>query len=312
MVPAGIDINTVDPCFADSGAELELSNYVLFGAPFDATVSHRPGAAKAPRAIRLESYNFETYLMDLDVELQDVNICDLGDLSLPNMEEEQSEVRRMIRVLTGSIMDEDKISMMMGGEHSVTEGAVDAFMKKYARQGGLVVIVDAHLDFRNEYMGNPHSHACTSRRIADKWGTDSMCIIGARSACREEMKAAEDMGLRYVTARKVRSQGIIDIFDQWDTGFSIRDRPIYLSIDIDGMDPSFAPGTGTPEPWGISSFHVLSVLEGLYTNLRAMDVVEVSPDIESFITPGLAGKLIRQVIGLKEMKIKNPTWLEKI
>lgn len=312
MAPTGIDMRSVDPAFADAGSELDISRYAIFGAPFDATVSHRSGASKAPDAIRLETYNFETFLMDLDVELQDVDISDLGDIVLSNDEKDQENVISNIAALTGSLLDEEKIPIMMGGEHSVSEGAVDAFMTRYSRQGGMVVILDAHLDFRDEYMGNPHSHACTARRIAEKWGTDSLCMIGVRSASREEMRDAEDMGLRYATARKVRSQGILDILDQWDSGFSIKDRPIYLSIDIDGLDPSYAPGTGTPEPWGLTSFHLQSLLEGLYKNIFAMDVVEVSPEIEPFITPGLAGKTIRQFIGLMEMKIKNPTWLEKV
>ncbi|MFO8052305.1 MAG: agmatinase [Thermoplasmatota archaeon] len=312
METTAVKMKHVEPAFADATSQLDISKYVIFGVPFDATVSHRRGAAGAPEAIRLETYNFETYLMELEVELKDVDICDLGDISVANLEEEQGKLLEKIDLLSGSILDREKTPFMMGGEHSITEGAVDAFMKRYARHGGLVVVFDAHLDFRSEYMDNPHSHACTSRRIAEKWGTDSICVIGARSASREEMMAAKKLDLRYASARKVRSQGIIDLLDQWDTGFAIRDRPIYLSVDIDGLDPSFAPGTGTPEPWGLSSFHLLSLVEGLYTNIQAMDVVEVSPGIEPYITPGIAGKLIRQVIGLKEMKIRNPTWLEKV
>ncbi|MFW3146557.1 MAG: agmatinase [Thermoplasmatota archaeon] len=312
MTVEGIDLVKVEPNFADADSSFEESSYIIFGVPYDATVSHRPGTKKAPAAIRYETYNFETYLMDIDVDLEDIPMCDLGDMAVPNDESAQIKMISDVNKLAGYIMDRKKMPILMGGEHSVSEGAMNAFLSRHASKGGLVLIVDAHLDFRESYMDNPHSHASISRRIFDRWGRESICLIGIRSGCREEVQYAKEMGLRYVTARQIRHSGMDAILDQWDTGFSIRDRPVYLSIDVDGMDPAFAPGTGTPEPWGLSSTDVQKLLEDLYKNTMAMDVVEVSPDVEAYVTAGLAGKLIRQMIGLKEMKVKNPTWLEKI
>jgi arginase/agmatinase len=185
-------------------------------------------------------------------------------------------------------------------------------MERFHNKGGVALIVDAHLDFRDDYLDNPHSHACVTRRIMEKWGEDSIFVIGARSGCREEYRAASSMGLRYATSRQVFAQSMHEIIDDWDSGYSIRERPMYLSIDIDGLDPAYAPGTGTPEPWGITSFDLLNLLEEVYGSVLAMDVMEVSPEVEKYVTPAIAGKVIRQIIGLKEMKLTQPQWLEKV
>lgn len=312
MRSSGVDLREVEPPFADARSEFGNARYAIFGVPFDATVSHRSGASEAPAFIRSETYNFETYLMDLDVELEQVPICDIGDLIVNNSEGSQEEMLIHIHNIVSFLIGEGKMPLMMGGEHSITEAAVNAFMELYHKKGGIAVILDAHLDFRDEYLDNPHSHACVTRRLLERWGPESIFLIGVRSGCFEEVEDAKRLGLRFVTSRQILSENITDVIDQWDSGFSMRDRPIYLSIDIDCIDPAYAPGTGTPEPWGMTTWDVLRIMEELYHNVIAMDVMEVSPDIERYITPSLAGKLIRQMIGLKEMRIKDPTWLEKI
>lgn len=312
MRSSGVDLREVEPPFADARSEFGNARYAIFGVPFDATVSHRSGASEAPAFIRSETYNFETYLMDLDVELEQVPICDIGDLIVNNSEGSQEEMLIHIHNIVSFLIGEGKMPLMMGGEHSITEAAVNAFMELYHKKGGIAVILDAHLDFRDEYLDNPHSHACVTRRLLERWGAESIFLIGVRSGSLEEVEDAKRLGLRFVTSRQILSENITDVIDQWDSGFSMRDRPIYLSIDIDCIDPAYAPGTGTPEPWGMTTWDVLRIMEELYHNVIAMDVMEVSPDIERYITPSLAGKLIRQMIGLKEMRIKDPTWLEKI
>jgi len=311
-MPSGYGLMKADPVFADCNSDLPSSKYVLYGVPFDASVSHMSGAANGPRAIRKETYNFETYLLDLDVELEDIPMFDAGDLVLSNTLEGQPEMLSSVYKLQRYLLEQDKFPMMMGGEHSITQASVDAFMDINGPKGGIVVIVDAHLDFRDRYLDNPNSHACVTRRLLEKWGPDSICLVGARSGCREEVEDARSLGLRYFRAQHVFSRGMLEVVDSWDTDLSLRDRPIYLSIDIDGIDPAYAPGTGTPEPWGITPWDVLRLMEELKDNIGAMDVMEVSPTMEEYVTPGLAGKLLRQMIGLKEMKDKNPTWIDKI
>ncbi|MGA1820478.1 MAG: agmatinase [Thermoplasmatota archaeon] len=308
----GVDLKEVDPLFADAHSDFKTARYAIFGVPFDSTVSHRSGASEAPHHIRVETYNFETYLMDVDVELENVAITDIGDLVVENTPEGQSKMLTDVHNITSLLLNEGKIPLMMGGEHSVTEASVNAFMEQFHKKGGMAVILDAHLDFRDQYLDNPHSHACVTRRLFERWGEDAIFLIGVRSGCSEEVADADRMGLRFVTSRQVQTMSITEIIDDWDSGYSIRDRPIYLSIDIDSLDPAYAPGTGTPEPWGLTSWDVLRIMEELHRNVLAMDVMEVSPQVEKYSTPALAGKLMRQLIGLKEMVITDPTWLEKV
>lgn len=312
MTSGHLDLIEPEVKFADCNSEFRESRYAVYGIPYDATTSHRSGASRAPAYIRRETYNFETYLMDLEVDLEDIPMIDIGDLHVQNTEEAQGKMMDHTRSVSSFLLEEEKFPLMMGGEHSVSEGAIDGFMEHYHKKGGLVVVIDAHLDFRKEYLGNPHSHACVTRRIFEKWGDESIAVFGARSASKEEAKEADMLGLTHATTEQVRREGVHNILSQWDGKLSLIDRPVYLSIDIDGIDPSFAPGTGTPEPWGLNSLDVLHVLQELRKNVSAMDIVEVSPDVEGFITPGLAGKIMRQMIGLREMVIKNPTWLEKL
>jgi agmatinase len=301
MRSKGVDLVEVDPPFADSLSDFESAGFVIFGVPFDATVTHGSGASKAPDVIRRETYNFETYLMDLDIDLEDVPMCDIGNVVVTNTEEGQLKMLEDVESLTEFLLEEGKVPLIIGGEHSISEASINGFMDKYHKKGGIAIMIDAHLDFREEYMDNPHSHACVTRRLTEKWGSDSIFVIGVRSGSKEEVKDANGMELRYVTSNQVRRQGITQIIDDWDSGYSIRERPIYLSIDIDGLDPAYAPGTGTPEPWGITSIELLSIMKELFRSILAMDVVEVTPEIEGHVTPGLAGKIIRQMIGMKAM-----------
>lgn len=301
-----------DPGFADCNAEFDEAAYVLFGVPFDASVSHMSGASSAPSRMRKESYNFETFLMDLEVELDEVPMHDMGDLGLDNSRDGQHAVQEQVGALFGSVLDGGKFPMMMGGDHSVSIASADAFMERLGGKGGMVMVVDAHLDFRDQYLDNPLSHACFTRRVFERWGKDSIAVIGARSGCAEEYHAARDLDLSFYTSRFVHARGIVEAVNALDEAKAIRSRPIYLSIDIDGIDPAYAPGTGTPEPWGMTPWDVLQLMQELRGAVRAMDVMEIAPPVEQYITPGLGAKLMRQMVGLREMVDKSPTWLERM
>jgi agmatinase len=307
MVRPSYRLTKPDPVFADCNAKLEDAAYVFFGVPYDASVSHLSGASGAPPRIRKESYNFETFLMDISVELDEVPMHDMGDLVLKNDLEGQKAVQEHVSEIFGSILEHGRFPLMMGGEHSVSIASADAFMERFGSKGGMVVVIDAHLDFREQYLDNPLSHACFSRRVFEKWGKDSVAIFGARSGCREEYEAAREKELTFFTSRFIHDRGIHEAINALDESKAIKGRPIYLSIDIDGIDPAYAPGTGTPEPWGLTPWDVLQIMQELRTGIKAMDVNEISPSVEEFITPGLGAKLLRQMVGLKEMKDPNPT-----
>jgi len=270
--------------FADADASIEDAEFVLLGIPFDRTASFRPGARYAPNAIREASYNFETCLFEHGVDLRDIRVHDAGNL------EEFATVDDMVLsagMEIGSIVSAGRFPIIMGGEHSVTIPAVRSF------EDIGVISIDAHLDFRDQYLGQRCSHACVTRRVADHLGLENVAVLGVRSISPEEME--------------IEGPFVIDAFSILDEGIEsavkramehIGKERIYLTLDIDGIDPAFAPATGTPEPFGLSAMDVKRCIDLLGTRLVGFDVVEVSPGYDSGNTAILAARLIREVMAV--------------
>ena len=275
--------------FADADAVFSFSKYVILGVPLDVTGTHRRGTDKAPEAIRQESYNYETYLYDLEIDLDHVPIHDMGDL--PVDDHMRMEVFDAIAKVVGS----GKVPIMLGGEHSLTPHAVEAFTDVS------VLIFDAHLDYRNEYEGNKNSHACATRRIDEVISPEKVLPVGIRSMCKEEFQDAKTQGLEYITAEKAKEMGTDSLKKHID---SIMPGKIYVSIDMDGIDPAFAPGVGTPEPFGLDPMMVRDIIRHLAKRIVGLDIVEVNPAFDHGNTAALAAKLIRDYIGAKEASEK--------
>ena len=275
--------------FADADAVFSFSKYVIIGVPLDVTGTHRRGTDKAPEAIRQESYNYETYLYDLGIDLDHVPIHDMGDL--PVDDHMRMEVFDAIAKVVGS----GKVPIMLGGEHSLTPHAVEAFTDVS------VLIFDAHLDYRNEYEGNKNSHACATRRIDEVISPEKVLPVGVRSICKEEFQDAKTHGLEYITAEKAKEMGTDSLKKHID---SIMPGKIYVSIDMDGIDPAFAPGVGTPEPFGLDPMMVRDIIRHLAKRIVGLDIVEVNPAFDHGNTAALAAKLIRDYIGAKEASEK--------
>ncbi len=275
--------------FADADAVFSFSKYVILGVPLDVTGTHRRGTDKAPEAIRQESYNYETYLYDLGIDLDHVPIHDMGDL--PVDDHMRMEVFDAIAKVVGS----GKVPIMLGGEHSLTPHAVEAFTDVS------VLIFDAHLDYRNEYEGNKNSHACATRRIDEIISPEKVLPVGVRSICKEEFQDAKTHGLEYITAEKAKEMGTDSLKKHID---SIMPGKIYVSIDMDGIDPAFAPGVGTPEPFGLDPMMVRDIIRHLAKRIVGLDIVEVNPAFDHGNTAALAAKLIRDYIGAKEASEK--------
>ncbi len=269
--------------FAEGDWALEDADYVIMGVPFDSTTSYRPGARFAPGEIRKASYNFETYNRRADVDLKNVPIADLGDL------EEYGEAVSMVddlEELLSPIVAEGKTPVLMGGEHSLTTGAVKAV------KPDVYIVIDAHLDYRNEYLGNPHSHACSSRRVADVIGPSNVFPIGVRSFEKKEFDDAVSHKLEWFEADQVRDTDAAGLAKRI---IGSHERA-YLSIDMDGMDPAYAPGVGTPEPFGLDPLWVRDLIRGLSGSIVGMDVVEVCPPYDNGNTSALAARLIREFL----------------
>lgn len=269
--------------FADADASYESARYVIFGVPYDGTTSFRAGTRRGPRAIREVSYNFETYSADTGVDLAEVPLADIGDidpLSLPG------DVVMQVQDLVGSLHHDGKMPLMLGGEHSVTLGAVRVV------KPDCYVVCDAHLDLREEYGNTPYNHACITRRVLDE-GVPEVFIIGARSGTQDEYALASD--LHCYSAEKVREMGIgavcAEIAEQ------VAGKRVYLSIDADVIDCCLTPGVGTPEPFGLSPLEIREVIRKIGPSVSCFDYVEVAP-LDAGQTAAVAAKLIREFIAV--------------
>ena len=275
--------------FADAGSEFEDAEFVILGVPFDATSSFRSGSRLAPNAIREASYNFETYIKEFDVDLESVPIFDAGNM------EEYGTVDEMVEDVTREvkkILEKGAIPVVLGGEHSVSPGVVKAY-KDMGKDIG-VMVIDAHLDFRDDYLGVRNSHACATRRMAEIVGVENVAVIGVRSMCKEEREDAKRMGLLYFTDEDLQERKFPEIVSE--ALAHLGKERIYLTIDADGLDPSIAPGVGNPEPFGLTGWHLRTLLKMLPGSMCGFDFVEVCPPVDNGNTSALAAKVIRQLM----------------
>ncbi|WP_417332619.1 agmatinase [Halarcobacter sp.] len=268
--------------FEDS---FEESKAVLFGVPFDGTTSFKPGTRFAPSAMREDSWGLESYSPYLDKDLEDLKLFDYGNLEVPFGDKKTA--LRMIQEMTAEIIDAGKIPVMIGGEHLVSLGPVKALSKKY--EDLHIIHFDAHTDLRNDYLGEALSHATVLRRIYDQVGDGRLNQFCIRSGLKEEFEwAKEHSHLEKFTYNTLEERVELLV-----------NKPVYITIDLDVLDPSVFPGTGTPEPGGID-FHdmmkIISILSRL-ENVVGLDVVELSPKFDaSGVSTAVACKTLRELV----------------
>jgi agmatinase len=281
--------------FADAESSFEKAEFVIFGVPYDRTSSFRPGADQAPKEIRWSSWNFETYNLKSGNDLRDINFHDYGDLDVKN--DNPFEMIKKVKEFTSMLLSKNKFPIAIGGEHSITSGIIQAFSKDIK-----VLSLDAHIDFRQQYENEPYNHACTIRRITDYIDIKNIAVLGIRSAEKEEFEDAKKQGLFYIDAYDIKKSGIKKAL--YKTKNFFRNKKIYLTLDIDVMDLAYAPGTSTPEPFGLTSFDILECIDCFSSDLVGFDIVEVCPPYDKGQTALLAAKLIRYVI--------EQVWFKKI
>jgi len=272
--------------FADANATLDDARFVVYGVPYDRTASFRSGARLGPNAIREASWNFETYHMDRGIDLANVKVCDLGNT------EEFGPTKDMVDGVqrrSRDLVRRGKIPIVLGGEHSIAPASVMGFDEDIGVLG-----IDAHLDFRDEYLKERFSHACSARRIADHVGVDDVVYMGVRSFSAEEKEDLERLRLTYVSAFEIHEGGIERAVAR--ALKAVDAERIYLTIDVDGIDPAYAPAVGNPEPFGLTPLHVKSVIDTLAPNLVGMDINEVSPGWDHGQTALLAARIVREAI----------------
>lgn len=274
--------------FADANATFPEARYVVLGVPFDRTTSFRPGARFGPDSIRQHSWNFETYNFETGLDLADVPVHDLG-----NLEEfgSAADMVEGVREAVKPIWEEGKFPITLGGDHACAPPAVEA-VPRDASLG--VLYIDAHLDFRDEYLGDRRSHACSSRRMVERLGSKNVVVLGVRSMSRDEKEDNDRIGMPYYSADDIHREGIVAVarkaLDRLTT------EKVYISLDIDGVDPAYAPGTGTPEPFGLSPLDVKTIVDMASPRLAGMDIMEVSPPWDNGNTSALAARLAREAI----------------
>ena len=232
--------------FADAESSFKDSKFVYYGYPYDGTACFRKGTSLAPDEIRKHSYNFETYLLELGVDITDVSMNDWGNIDVPSNQEKN--------------------------EMAVEE-------------------LEAHLDFRKEYENNPLSHATVTRRVSEIVGIDKVRPVGIRSVSQSEISEARSVGLNFLES------GWTELREYLSDVIEDLEGPIYLSLDMDAIDPAFAPGVGTPEPLGMTPYEIIQTINFFSDRIVGFDCVEVCPPHDNGNTSALAARLIRHLVG---------------
>ena len=274
----------------------EESETVLFGAPYDSTTSFRPGTRFGPAAMRMESFGIETYSMLCGKDLvDDAKVFDSGDIELPFGAPEPA--LQLIEERAAQILADGKRPFLLGGEHLVTLGAFRAVQKKYPDV--VVIHFDAHADLREDYLGNPLSHACVLRRCHDLIGDGRIFQFGIRSGTREERQFMLDGHVTTELFADGTLASVVESLVHSNTQTLKHSPPVYLTIDMDVLDPSEFPGTGTQEAGGFRYSQLVADMRLICSKLNvvAMDNVELNPGLDpTGRSTALACKFLRECL----------------
>ena len=267
-------------------AEYDEARVVLYGAPFDSTTSFRPGTRFAGQAVRNDSYGLETYSPYQDLELTEGTVYDCGDLELAIGD--PGIVLEQIRETAEKILQDGKLPFMIGGEHLVTLGAVRAAAQKYPDMH--IIHFDAHTDLRTDYLGVELSHACVIRRCWELLGDGRIHQLGIRSGERYEFDWAKSGHTDFHPFVLDDLEAVLE---------SVGDAPVYFTVDLDVLDPSVFPGTGTPEPGGVDFLTLMRAVTDVCgrVNLIGCDVNELCPPCDpTGASTAVACKIIREML----------------
>jgi len=285
------------PVFTGSQEPFEVAKYVILGVPFDVTSTYRSGAKFAPLAIRDASQNVECYSFRTGVDVEDLKTHDLGDLHVAG---DVELTLGRLALVAQDLFDDGKIPVFIGGEHTITLGVARSLGKNVA-----VVSFDAHLDLRDDYLGLTVSHTTFMRRINEDVKPAKILEIGTRAVCKEELDYAKEAGIDILTAHQIRKDGVKE------TAETIKDalkgyEKVYVSIDMDVLDPAYVPAVPNPEPEGLDTATLLDLLAAVCDRrVIGFDVVEVAPHYDQGLTAIQATKVIFEVLGFLESAQKS-------
>jgi len=292
---------SITTTFSGFQREFEEAEYVIVGVPLDATSTYRSGSRFAPLAIREASLNIETYSFRAETDLEELKIHDVGDLhATGNM----GETLRKLELVTNEILNNGKTMALIGGEHTITLGAVKGIHKDFA-----LLSFDAHLDLRNEYMDQTVCHATFMRRINETIKPSKIIEVGTRAVCKEEIDYATSQKIAYTTSQRIMQVGAGDAAKEINRLLADC-QYVYLTVDMDVLDPAFAPAVQNPEPDGLSTHMLLDILSKICSQrVVAFDIVEATPHYDTGATAIQAAKIIFEILSYihKDKKRRSNT-----
>jgi len=259
----------------------------IFGIPFDSTHSYKPGCRFGPDAIRDSFNNIEIFHPDLKIDLENVNIEDLGNTRHTVV---ASEMIDMVKKITTELVSKQRQLFILGGEHSITYGTYTSFPKETG-----YVVFDAHYDLRDEFADIKLSHASYLRRIVEERGSENILHVGARAFVKEELEFLTENKIKTISDREIRDGKGPNLLKDFVSTFD----SVYSSFDLDVLDPAFAPGVGNPEAVGITSRELFDMIHTFdETKVIGADIVELNPYHDDGSTASLAAKIISTLIAM--------------
>jgi agmatinase len=285
------------PVFTGSQEIYEASKYSILGVPFDVTSTYRSGAKFAPLAIRDVSQNIECYSFRSGIDIEDLATHDLGDL---HVAADVELTLGRLALVAQDLFNDEKIPVFIGGEHTITLGVARCFDKDVT-----IVSFDAHLDLRDNYLGLNVSHTTFMRRINESVQPAKILEVGTRAVCTEELDYAKEAGIDYLTALQIRKDGSQKTVEEIKKALK-GTKKVYITVDMDVLDPSFVPAVPNPEPEGLDTSTLLDLLQAVCEyNVIGFDVVEVAPNYDQGVTATQAVKVIFEMLGFLERKHKR-------
>jgi agmatinase len=287
-----IELYTSQPnVFGGKQKPLDKAQYIIFGVPFDATSSYRTGARFMPNAVRQASLNIETYSFRSGQDLEDVPIHDAGDLDV-SLDSKQTV--DMCSLVTTDVLATGKVPVAIGGEHTITLGILKGYGEK-AKQTA-VVSFDAHLDLRKEFLGLKLSHTTFMRLVSEQVEPAKIIEVGTRSVCQEELNYAKKARIDFITTQDIKAQGALQTAKKLKEMLAPY-RNVYLTVDMDILDPAFAPAAQNPEADGITTGELLDIVCALCDKrVVGFDVLEIAPIYDQGASAIAAAKVIFEML----------------
>lgn len=292
--------------FAGFQKPFEKADYIIIGVPFDVTSTYRTGARFGPNAIRQATLNIETYSLRAGIDVENLSLHDLGDLHVST---DTVKTLEMLKFVVKDVLEAGKTPVAIGGEHTITLGILKGLGAKASKTA--VVSFDAHLDMRDEFMGIKLSHTTFMRRISEEVKPAKIIEVGTRAMCKEELTYSKKAGIEFLTSHQIRKEGHVQISKQLKEKLAEYDG-IYLSVDMDIVDPAYVPAVQNPEPEGIETHTLIDILSAVCDErVIGFDVVEVAPNYDQGVSAIQAAKVMFEVLCPLEKSRKGQSGWKK-